>query len=99
MRASKGVLSLLWISNEFGTTRGFSAYTLSEFCGLGHRSTRELLSRLVKRGILLHDKETDLYTLKPERTILSGRDGLPYETGILQQMRKEAAEAKLTKGV
>lgn len=100
MRSSKHVLSLLWISNVAGSGRGFSAYTLSENCGLGHRKTRELLDRLRKRGIVEHDSKTDLYTLRTDRTVLSGRDGLPYETGIMQKIRedvraeKEAANVK-----
>jgi hypothetical protein len=94
MRASKNLLSLLWISNEAGTERGFSAYTLSEFCGLGHRSTRELLDRLRKRGIIQHNTESDLYTIRKDRTVLSGRDGLPYETGIAQKVREARADRK-----
>ena len=95
MRASKNILSLLWVSNEFGTRRGFSAYTLSEFCGLGHRSTRELLDRLRKRGIIVHEATSDLYQLRADRTVLSGRDGLPYETGIIQKIRSDRADTKV----
>jgi len=92
MRSSKHLLSLLWISNVAGTGRGLSAYILSENCGLGHRKTRELLDRLRKRGIVEHDEQSDLYRLRADRTVLSGKDGLPYETGILQKIREDAKE-------
>lgn len=85
--SNKLILALLWLSNKFGSGRGFSVEMLGAFAHLRPHKAEIAAERLRKRGIL--EYKDGLYKIRPERTSLSKKDGLPYETTRAMEIRDE----------